>query len=235
MANDVPVEKAGLRWLPLEANPEVMNEFMYNLGMSKEYAFTDVYGFDPTLLAMVPQPVLAIILCFPVTPAYEKYRLNEEAHITQFEQNVCPDIIFYKQTISNACGTIALLQAVSNNEIVIKTGTPLATLVEKAQPMSADERAELLESDTTLAQAHQASASTGQTAAPDINADVNLHFVCFIVKENHLYELDGRKPFPINHGKCTDLLSGGVKLVQQFMARDPDNVQFNLIALTKAE
>lgn len=31
----------------------------------------------------------------------------------------------------------------------------------------------------------------------------NTHFVCFVVKDGHLYELDGRKHAPINHGPST--------------------------------
>jgi ubiquitin carboxyl-terminal hydrolase L3 len=35
------------------------------------------------------------------------------------------------------------------------------------------------------------------------NEQVNHHFVALIEKDGHLYELDGRKEFPINHGLTT--------------------------------
>lgn len=42
---------------------------------------------------------------------------------------------------------------------------------------------------------------------------MNSHFAAFVEKDGSLYELDGRKPFPINHGKCTDLLKVNKKLI----------------------
>ena len=35
---------------------------------------------------------------------------------------------------------------------------------------------------------------------PNIEDDVDLHFIVFVEKDGDLYELDGAKPFPINHG-----------------------------------
>jgi hypothetical protein len=41
----------GKKWIPLEANPEVLNEFAKKLGVtSQSFEFTDVYGLDPVSL-----------------------------------------------------------------------------------------------------------------------------------------------------------------------------------------
>lgn len=53
-----------------------------------------------------------------------------------------------------------------------------------------------------------------------------------IEKDGDIYELDGRKPFPINHGKCTELLKDVARITKdEFMRRDKNEINFNLIAL----
>lgn len=89
-------------------------------------------------------------------------------------------------------------------------------IIEEARDLSPEERAVVLENSTELAQIHQTCAQDGQTHVPDINEDVDLHFITFIVADNHLYELDGRKVFPINHGKCTDLVEASVQASNVF-------------------
>ena len=51
--------------------------------------------------------------------------------------------------------------------------------------------------------------------------------------DGHLYELDGRKSFPINHGVSTydTVLEDSCRVVKEFMSRDPEELRFTIIAL----
>jgi hypothetical protein len=44
-------------------------QFVWSLGVPEDdVEFHDVYGLDADALDMVPQPVLAVVLCFPDPP-----------------------------------------------------------------------------------------------------------------------------------------------------------------------
>ena len=62
---------------------------------------------------------------------------------------------------------------------------------------------------------------------------MDLHFVAFVEHQGTLYELDGRKQRPIAHGPTTkETLAVDVgRVVQEFMQRDPDQLNFTLLAL----
>jgi ubiquitin carboxyl-terminal hydrolase L3 len=100
----------------LENNPEVMSSLVHNLGLSKALSFHDVFSIDdPDLLAFVPRPASALLLVFPVSRSYEVFRMQEDENRTQYEgKGFDEPVLWYKQTIRNACGLIGLLHAVSN-------------------------------------------------------------------------------------------------------------------------
>ncbi|KAI4377927.1 hypothetical protein MLD38_015479 [Melastoma candidum] len=70
------------RWLPLEANPDVMNQFLWGLGLPPaEFECFDAYRFEDELLEMVPKPVPAVLFLFPITPQEE--RIQQETYMKE--------------------------------------------------------------------------------------------------------------------------------------------------------
>ena len=75
------------RWLPIESNPDVMNKFLHNCGLpADKWAISDVYGLDEALLAMLPQPVLSLMLLFPINEKYEEHCKKQEEALTDSKQ-----------------------------------------------------------------------------------------------------------------------------------------------------
>jgi ubiquitin carboxyl-terminal hydrolase L3 len=102
-----------------------MNKLIHGLGLNKAIAFQDVFSIDdPELLAFVPRPALALLLIFPVSEVYEKSRHDEDEDKVEYTGSG-PDepVIWYRQTIGNACGLIGLLHAVSNGQARAQIGT----------------------------------------------------------------------------------------------------------------
>ena len=92
-----------------------------------------------------------------------------------------------------------------------------------------------------LESAHQTAASKGDSAAPNANEAVDLHYVCFVKSsENNLWEMDGRRKGPLNRGKLgadEDVLSEKALDigVRSFLKRETEagggELRFSLVAL----
>ena len=68
------------------------------------------------------QPVLAVVLLFPITPETEAARKEEQAEHERAGAAAPPpppDLFYMRQTIGNACGTIALLHCLGNSRDVL--------------------------------------------------------------------------------------------------------------------
>ena len=86
---------------------------------TEHYLFFVFIGFDPELLGFVPRPVAAMIFLYPITDAAEQFRHEEEAALVKKEQDISPDVMFFKQTISNACGMMALIHSLANKKELV--------------------------------------------------------------------------------------------------------------------
>eukprot|EP00887_Chlorella_sp_A99_P004874 scaffold4.g4874.t1 len=223
-------------WIPLEANPDVFLEFATKLGAdSSSYAFHDVLGLDEArggageLLAMVPQPVVAVLLLFPITKETEVARAEEAARIAAEGQVVALDLVFMKQTIGNACGTIGLLHVLTNSTVALP---PRMTPAERGAYLERPP-----EGAPDIDAIHEQAAQQGATAPPPADADVDLHFAAFVERGGNLYELDGRKASPINHGRTSPatLLANAAAVVRRNFMERAASLNFSMVALGPAE
>jgi len=245
-SHDPDVPTTAKAFVPLENNPEVMDSLVHNLGLSRTLSFHDVFSIDdPDLLAFVPRPAQALLLVFPVSKAYETHRAQEDAHWNEYQGSGAEEpVVWYKQTIRNACGLIGLLHAVSNGgaKNFIDPSSDLSTLLKSAIPLKPIERADLLYNSQALERAHHNAASQGQTSAPGAEDNIDLHYVCFVKSEttNHLWELDGRRKGPIDRGVLTDgedvLSEKALELgVRRFLKREEEigggEMRFSLVTL----
>uniref|UniRef100_T1J3Y3 Ubiquitin carboxyl-terminal hydrolase n=1 Tax=Strigamia maritima TaxID=126957 RepID=T1J3Y3_STRMM len=223
-------------WLPLESNPDVMNKFIRNLGVPASWQLVDVLGLDPELLQMVPQPVLAVLLLFPYN---DKIGLEIAKEDESADKAPTSDLYFIKQTISNACGTIALIHALANNveRIQLDADKSLKKFIDATKTLAPVEKAKILEVNEEICSAHKQHAQEGQTSTPNPEEPVSLHFVTLVNVDNFLFELDGRKTSAVNHGATTEatFLEDAAKVCKKFIERDPEEVHFSVVALTAAQ
>mmetsp|Transcript_24285 Transcript_24285/g.45933 ORF Transcript_24285/g.45933 Transcript_24285/m.45933 type:complete len:241 (-) Transcript_24285:67-789(-) len=227
-----------VHWVPLESNPDMLTDFAKKVGLPDGFEFVDVYGTDPDLLAMVPPARLAVTLLFQCSEKSRKFKEAQKTAIDEKGQTVSPNLVYLKQYVGNACGTIACLHSLANNAeaLGLSAESPLGKFLTTIRGKSPQEAGLALVDATDLHSASEASAAGGQTSAPEATADVDAHFICFVEKDGDLYELDGGKAFPINHGPTGgDLLGAACKAIKvNFMDQDPDSIRFNMMALVNA-
>ncbi|KJA15436.1 hypothetical protein HYPSUDRAFT_172547 [Hypholoma sublateritium FD-334 SS-4] len=262
MTSDPKVDtQSGGRWVPLESNPEVFNSWSQKAGLITSQAhFVDIYGVDDELLGLVPKPVKAVILLFPIDKESEA-RKREEDELIEKEglPKVDNTIFFVKQTIGNACGTIGLIHALANSNVSFTPESALQKFIMECEDKNPAERAQALETTPLFANIHAETASSGQTAPPS-DLDTDLHFTCFVqapdadIREAaqggsvsdaarndekstgmRLVELDGRRAGPLDRGECKDLLTDVAQLVKTRYMSMSTSVYFSLMALTEGD
>lgn len=200
---------------------------------------------------MVAKPVCAVLFLYPISPVQEEHREKEakalEGNPTEVNQDI-KKVWHIKQRIGNACGTIGILHAMANlpepSHLIPASSSWFHRFFDACPiSLSSTQKADILEGKeekyvalaAELETSHDAATSdeTNQTGRGTLEDKVLTHFVVFVCVDGYLYELDGRKKFPIRHGKTNqyNLLEDSCKVVQKFMNRDPTESRFNIMAL----
>jgi ubiquitin carboxyl-terminal hydrolase L3 len=139
-----------------------------------------------------------------------------------------------------------MVHAVSNNlqNLSVSNTGVLKSYIDRVLGLDPHKRGMNLASDKTIAQLHSSFASQGQTAGIPEGQSSNHHFVCLTEIRGDVYELDGCKPFPINHGSPSKILgdvdassspfpflSSAARVIQENYLKDPSVIDFSIIAL----
>ncbi|KAH7355682.1 ubiquitin C-terminal hydrolase L3 [Pyrenochaeta sp. MPI-SDFR-AT-0127] len=231
-------------FIPLESNPDVFTELIHKLGLKNSLCFQDVLSLDdPELLAFLPRPAYALILVFPTTADYEKRTKDEEAKLVQWQSSAADaDVVFFKQTINNACGLYAVLHAVCNGgaRSQMERGSLILRLLQTCLPLRPDAAALAIEDSAELERAYTEVAKKGATEAPENAEDeVDYHYICFVRsdKDSHVYQLDGDRKRPIDLGPLAadeDVLSSKcLDTIRSMMLTEVGNLNFSLMALVE--
>ncbi|TVY49042.1 Ubiquitin carboxyl-terminal hydrolase isozyme L3 [Lachnellula occidentalis] len=235
----------------LENNPEVMNALASKLGLSPSLQFHDIYSLtDPTLLALIPRPVHALLVILPLTPSWHANRVAEDSTTSASDYDKGEDekwggMLWFKQTIGHACGSIGLLHCAINGEArkYVEKGSTFERIRERAIPLGVKERAQMLYDDLDFETAHQSVAEMGDTAAPSAEAGDKLgqHFVTFVKGDDgRLWELEGSRKGPLFRGMLAedeDVLSerglalGLGRVIEMEKASGGGDLRFSAIAL----
>ncbi|OJJ44984.1 hypothetical protein ASPZODRAFT_70660, partial [Penicilliopsis zonata CBS 506.65] len=230
----------------VENNPEVMTQLATTLGLSPDLQFYDVYSLDePDLLAHIPRPVFALLVIIPLTPAWHRDRQAEDAGRESYE-GFGPDepVLWFKQTIGHACGSIGLLHSVLNGPAVafIQPGSDLEAIRNTAIPLQMTDRAEMLYNNLPFERAHRSVEHSGDTHALPTTQHTGLHFLAYVTAAGRLWELEGSRQGPLERGRVAEgedvlsprLLQMGIKRIMRVASEGGEkDLRFSCIALAR--
>ena len=183
-----------------------MTPLAHRLGLSKSLAFHDVLSIDnPDLLAIIPRPALALIVLTPWTDIHQNANRAEDADKSAYEGSG-PDepVLWFAQTIKNACGLMACIHALSNGPVrdFIAEGSELDKLLKATVDLKTKERSEVLYNSEAFEAAHGTVAKMGDSTVPDPeNWEDDHAFLAFVRgNDGHLWEMDGSRKGPLDRG-----------------------------------
>jgi len=242
-------------FIPLESGPPVLTDLMYDLGVSTSLALVDVMSIeDPTLLGVISRPALALILVLPTSDEYERHRRSTKRMVEVAEDPNAEEVIWFRQTIDNACGLYVILHAICNFGTKDFIGMSVTraddffalteshriepnSFLSKLCTCSTHDREALLNDSADLETIYRNAAVRGSTPPPPAEDEVDLHYVCFLRSPNgSIYEMDGDANGPVKTDivikQNEDILeASALECVKRCIARGHADVNFGLLAL----
>lgn len=184
------------KWPPLESDPEIFNNYFWKIGLPANYYFGEIFSMDSEMLEMIPQTTFAVIA--NINSGNNKFCYLED------NDKKYTDIPFFMRQegdLDMACGLIASLHALGNANLTFDKDSILERFYSVCKGKDDHERCKILSDMNDFKIAHEEFSSQGQSKLCENENEVSGHYICFIIINNNLYELNGAhgKPYIINN------------------------------------
>uniref|UniRef100_A0A182N3Y7 Ubiquitin carboxyl-terminal hydrolase n=1 Tax=Anopheles dirus TaxID=7168 RepID=A0A182N3Y7_9DIPT len=190
-------------WLELESDPGLFTLLLEDFGV-KGVQVEEIYDLQKNLESQV----YGFIFLFRwIEERRARRKIVETTDIYVKDEDAVNNIFFAQQVVPNSCATHALLSVLLNCSD-IDLGQTLSRLKVHTKGMSPENKGWAIGNTPELACAHNSHAVPQARRRMDRNSGVStgrftgeaFHFVSFVPIDGRLFELDGLKPFPMDHG-----------------------------------
>uniref|UniRef100_A0A182JQA8 Clustered mitochondria protein homolog n=1 Tax=Anopheles christyi TaxID=43041 RepID=A0A182JQA8_9DIPT len=203
LAMPVDINRLTDGWLELESDPGLFTLLLEDFGV-KGVQVEEIYDLQKNLEGQV----YGFIFLFRwIEERRARRKIVETTDIYVKDEDAVNNIFFAQQVVPNSCATHALLSILLNCSD-IDLGQTLSRLKMHTKGMSPENKGLAIGNTPELACAHNSHAMPQARRRMDRNSGVStgrftgeaFHFVSFVPIDGRLFELDGLKPFPMDHG-----------------------------------
>jgi len=224
------MEDSAGNWCLIESDPGVFSEMLKNFGV-ENVQVEEIYSLDADQFRDL-KPVYGLIFLF-------KWVKDENPQGSLVKDSRIQEIFFAKQVITNACATQAILSLLLNLDCPeVKLGNVLSNFREFAKEFDPVNKGWALSNSDEIRTVHNSFARQtvfefdSRSAKED---DDVFHFVAYLPIKGRLYELDGLREGPLDHGAIpegSDWISTVKPIIEARIAKyQAGEIHFNLMAV----
>lgn len=189
-------------WAELESDPGLFSLLIEDFGVVGVQV-EEIYDLQKS----IEGTVYGFIFLFKwIEERRSRRKIVQEEESFVVDENIVKSMFFAQQMIPNSCATHALISVLLNAESVV-LGDMLSELKDFSKNMNSEDKGFAIGNLQPLAKAHNSHARPeaprkrermqGLSASRTLEA---FHFVSYVPIRGRLFELDGLKSYPIDHG-----------------------------------
>jgi len=217
-------------WCLIESDPGVFTELIHKFGVSGVQV-EELWSLDKDQFTDL-HPVYGLIFLF-------KWTADDQTAGSIVQDSRLENIFFAKQVINNACATQAILSVLMNIESSdVALGSTLQEFKEFCGSFDAVMKGLTLSNSEAIRTVHNSFSRQSlfefDAKKPDKDDDI-FHFVSYVPIAGRIYELDGLKEGPIDHGPAGDQWTETVRpIIEARMQRYKEGeIHFNLMGVVE--